>query len=48
MQKEAAEKSRGHKKTLLHSQHHHVKAVRRPWWRRMGTKTKLRPHDGLQ
>ena len=41
-------RSPGREKILLRSQHHHVKTVCRLWWQRVGTKTRLRPLDGLQ
>ena len=46
-QKAAARKSRGRKKMLLHSPHHHVKIARHLRWWRVGTKTRLYLHDGL-
>ena len=46
--KDAAKKSLGRKKTLLHSQHHCVKAACRLRWRRVDTRTRLRLRDGLR
>ena len=48
MKKEAAVRSLGRKKVLLHSPHHRVKTVRHLRWQRADTKTRLRLRDGLQ
>ena len=46
--KEAAKKFPDHRKTLMHSPHHHVKTTHRLPWRCMGTKTRFHRHDGIR